>query len=238
MTYDELEAIRARHYEGPYVDDDMALSGSFCEGCGQRWPCDASDLRAEVDRLRALQGALDQWWGEASAKAAAQEALNERARILAAVEGMHMSREDWDYNEAWNDCLKAVGAAIKGEATPLGYVCWKCGKEIPFDDEVWIDPKTTKATMTGEPYHVACAPPELDCICPDGHALDGGECEPLTSAELGDVHITVTNEEAEAFLEAVGAYGKDHTYTCDEHREHPGLGGCTPDNPCYPMPEA
>ena len=23
------------------------------------------------------------------------------------------------------------------------------------------------------------------CICPDGHALDGGECEPLTSAALG-----------------------------------------------------
>ena len=24
------------------------------------------------------------------------------------------------------------------------------------------------------------------CMCPDGHALDGGECEPLTSHELGD----------------------------------------------------
>jgi hypothetical protein len=45
---------------------------------------------------------------------------------------------------------------------PLGYMCWKCGEEIPFDDEVWIDPKTTQATMSGQPYHVACAPPQLD----------------------------------------------------------------------------
>jgi hypothetical protein len=25
-------------------------------------------------------------------------------------------------------------------------------------------------------------------------------------------------------------------YICDEHREHPGLGGCTPSDPCYPLP--
>jgi hypothetical protein len=96
MTPDELEAIRER-------DVDCVPAGYTSAQAAR----DRRALLAEVDRLAAagfVQATLN------------EGAMRERARILAAVEGLHMSREDWDYNEAWNDCLKAVGAAIKGEA--------------------------------------------------------------------------------------------------------------------------
>ena len=40
--------------------------------------------------------------------------------------------------------------------------CVECVDEFNDDDIVWIDPITTKATMTGKPYCVRCAPEEQD----------------------------------------------------------------------------
>lgn len=41
-------------------------------------------------------------------------------------------------------------------------ICAECGKSVSEDDTVWIDPVTTKATMTGKPYHVGCAPAQKE----------------------------------------------------------------------------
>ena len=40
--------------------------------------------------------------------------------------------------------------------------CYKCQADIPEDEEVFIDPKTRKATMTGYSYCVGCAPEEAN----------------------------------------------------------------------------
>ena len=40
--------------------------------------------------------------------------------------------------------------------------CFECGTKLNEDDVVWVNPVTTKATMTGNPYCVGCAPEEED----------------------------------------------------------------------------
>jgi hypothetical protein len=42
------------------------------------------------------------------------------------------------------------------------FKCHACGEWVEEDDTVWIDPITCKATMEGAPYHVSCAPGELE----------------------------------------------------------------------------
>jgi hypothetical protein len=42
------------------------------------------------------------------------------------------------------------------------FVCYECHLPIPDGDEVWIDPQTKKAEGNTEPYHVECAPEEID----------------------------------------------------------------------------
>lgn len=43
---------------------------------------------------------------------------------------------------------------------PNRYICAECGVKIDLEEEVWVDPATGEATMSGEPYHVECAPNE------------------------------------------------------------------------------
>jgi hypothetical protein len=77
---------------------------------------------------------------------------------LGALEGIQKAAEE------------AVEKAIKEQGTldeEKPELCAECGKEIPFMDEVWIDPKSTLATTgkSGKPYHIACAPEEKSCSC-------------------------------------------------------------------------
>jgi hypothetical protein len=131
MTPDEKEAIRARHY--PYAL--ASLASLFCEGCGERWPCNAVGLltaldeaeaecaqsKAEVDRLTdnpewdATEGAHPAWW-----RGCDHGVARDRARILAAVEGLPEPERTitwgtWEQN-GWDAAIAAVIAIVKGEA--------------------------------------------------------------------------------------------------------------------------
>lgn len=60
MTPERLEAIAFPHQPGSY--DTL-----YCGHCGERWPCDVSELVGEIRRLQGIERAVAEAWEHTTA---------------------------------------------------------------------------------------------------------------------------------------------------------------------------
>jgi hypothetical protein len=87
---------------------------------------------------------------------------NMRVRVIFTTDSFpDTAKGDGEAIRYYNGMVEKVKAHKLFAPTKL--ICWDCKTEIEKNDEVWIDPVTTKATTSdeGKPYHVMCAPNEI-----------------------------------------------------------------------------
>lgn len=76
---------------------------------------------------------------------------------------------------------------------PIHFCCVECGKAITDEESVWIDPRSTLATMHGKRYCVGCAPASKPCVCVKCGGLIE-DYDDLMYTTTGSLHVNCVRE--------------------------------------------
>lgn len=135
-----------------YVDVDDRLGPFACELNGQRWngwACPRFTRETALQVAAAVERST-RWDGDVLLTTYDESDEDEWERWEPDAEGFY-------HVGSWAWCWTVVALTDYAE----GETCFACGDGIEVDDEVWIEPTDGRATMTGEPFHTYCAPPEV-----------------------------------------------------------------------------